>query len=141
MQRSVSPSARPSVTPAGARLLVVEDNLMNQRVVSLMADRLGYRVDLVGDGLAAVERVSNDAAYDLVLMDCHLPELDGFEATRRIRALGGDAAQLPIVALTASAFESDRQRCLDAGMDDFLAKPITFAQFTLTVRRWVKGQE
>lgn len=138
-QTPTSPPEPPAAA-SGPRLLVVEDNPMNQRIVSLMADRLGYRADIVGDGLTAVERVAKDAAFDLILMDCHLPELDGFEATRRIRALDGDAARIPIVALTASAFETDRQRCLNAGMDDFLAKPITFAQFTMTVRRWIKSQ-
>jgi CheY-like chemotaxis protein len=111
---------------------------MNQRVVTLMTERLGHAIDVVADGRAAIEAVASGARrYDLILMDCHLPELDGFEATRRIRRLEGEAARTPIVALTASAYATDRQRCLDAGMDDFLAKPITFALFSTTLKRWL----
>jgi signal transduction histidine kinase/ActR/RegA family two-component response regulator len=122
-----------------ARLLLVEDNPMNQRVVTLMTQRLGYAIDVVADGRAAIEAVSSRPRYDLVLMDCHLPELDGFEATRQIRQLDGEVARTPIIALTASAYAADRQRCLAAGMDDYLAKPITFALFASTLKRWLDG--
>ena len=111
---------------------------MNQRVVTLMTERLGHAIDVVSDGQAAIEAVSHGTSYDLILMDCHLPELDGFEATRRIRQLDGEAGRTPIVALTASAYAADRQRCLDAGMNDFLAKPITFALYASTLKRWLK---
>jgi two-component system, sensor histidine kinase len=135
------PAPTPSPTPDQtdlARLLLVEDNPMNQRVVTLMTERLGYAIDVVSDGRAAIEAVSSGTSYDLILMDCHLPELDGFEATRRIRQLDGEAGWTPIVALTASAYAADRQRCLDAGMNDFLAKPITFALYASTLKRWLK---
>ena len=112
---------------------------MNQRVVTLMTERLGYDLDVVTDGRAAIEAVAGGTRYDLILMDCHLPEVDGFEATRLIRELGGALGQTPIVALTASAYASDRQKCLDAGMNDFLAKPITFALFASTLNRWLEG--
>jgi CheY-like chemotaxis protein len=142
---TVSPPT-PAVTPpperaqAGrARLLLVEDNAMNQRVVTLMTERLGYDLDVVTDGRAAIQAVASGTRYDLILMDCHLPELDGFEATRLIRKLGGEPGQTPIVALTASAYATDRQRCLDAGMNDFLAKPITFALFASTLTHWLEG--
>jgi signal transduction histidine kinase/ActR/RegA family two-component response regulator len=118
-------------------VLLVEDNPMNQRVVTLMTTRLGYKLDVVSDGRAAVQTLAHGKQYDLILMDCHLPELDGFEATRLIRRIEGAAAQVPIVALTASAYAADRQRCLDAGMDDFLAKPITFGEFAALLRRWL----
>jgi CheY-like chemotaxis protein len=104
-----------------------------------MTQRLGYAIDVVADGRAAIEAVSSRPRYDLVLMDCHLPELDGFEATRQIRQLDGEAARTPIIALTASAYAADRQRCLAAGMDDYLAKPITFALFASTLKRWLDG--
>jgi CheY-like chemotaxis protein len=120
------------------RLLLVEDNPMNQRVVTLMTERLGHEIDIVSDGRAAIDAIANRPPYDLILMDCHLPELDGFEATRLIRQLDGSVARTPIVALTASAYATDRQRCLDAGMDDYLAKPITFALFSSTLRRWLE---
>jgi signal transduction histidine kinase/CheY-like chemotaxis protein len=133
-----APAAPASAPVERACLLLVEDNPMNQRVVTLMTERLGHAIDVVADGRAAIEAVASGAKrYDLILMDCHLPELDGFEATRRIRRLEGEAARTPIVALTASAYATDRQRCLDAGMDDFLAKPITFALFSTTLKRWL----
>jgi two-component system, sensor histidine kinase and response regulator len=128
----------PPVQAARARLLLVEDNAMNQRVVTLMTARLGYDLDVVPDGLAAVEAVTGGTRYDLILMDCHLPELDGFQATRLIREIDGEPGQTPIVALTASAYAADRQRCLDAGMNDFLAKPITFGLFASTLARWLE---
>jgi CheY-like chemotaxis protein len=118
-------------------VLLVEDNPMNQRVVTLMTTRLGFGLDVVSDGHAALQKLVDGKRYDLILMDCHLPELDGFETTRLIRQLDGPAAQTPIVALTASAYAADRQRCLDAGMDDFLAKPITFAVFAALLRQWL----
>jgi CheY-like chemotaxis protein len=126
---------------ATARLLLVEDNPMNQRVVTLMSERLGYRVDIVTDGRAALQRVADGAEYDLILMDCHLPELDGFEATRQIRQIEAEGAHIPIIALTASAYASDRQQCFDAGMDDFLAKPITYALFAAMLKRWLSASE
>jgi signal transduction histidine kinase/CheY-like chemotaxis protein len=121
-----------------ARVLLVEDNMMNQRVVTLMMEHLGYGLDIVSDGTAAIETLASGAGYDLILMDCHMPEMDGFEATRRIRQLDGLVARTPIVALTANAFPADRQRCLDAGMDDYLAKPITFDLFSKMVRKWLE---
>jgi signal transduction histidine kinase/CheY-like chemotaxis protein len=127
-----------AVEPERSRLLLVEDNPMNQRVVTLMTARLGYDIDVVSDGRAAIRAVESGRQYDLILMDCHLPELDGFEATRLIRQLDGAAARVPIVALTANAFPADRQRCLDAGMDDYLAKPITYDVFATTLRRWLE---
>jgi len=141
-RRSRPPVEAPEPPPAPtgrARLLLVEDNAMNQRVVTLMTDRLGYDLDVVTDGRAAIEAVAGETRYDLILMDCHLPELDGFEATRLIRELDGERGQTPIVALTASAYASDRQKCLDAGMNDFLAKPITFALFASTLNRWLES--
>jgi signal transduction histidine kinase/CheY-like chemotaxis protein len=123
--------------PARPRLLLVEDNAMNQRVVTLMTARLGYDLDVVSDGRSALDALGDGKLYDLILMDCHLPEMDGFEATRLIRAREGSAARTPIVALTASAYAADRQLCLDAGMDDYLAKPITFALFASMLRRWL----
>jgi two-component system, sensor histidine kinase len=130
-------SAMPTGADVPSHVLLVEDNPMNQRVVTLMTTRLGYALDVVSDGHAALQALVDGRRYDLILMDCHLPELDGFETTRLIRQLDGPSAQTPIVALTASAYAADRQRCLDAGMDDFLAKPITFAVFADLLRRWL----
>lgn len=104
-------------------ILIADDNVVNQRVGRLMISRLGHRVDTVGDGLLALAAVA-DGDYDIVLMDIHMPEMDGLEATRRIRLLG-DAVRRPrIIALTASATVDDRMACEEAGMDGYLTKPL-----------------
>jgi len=105
----------------GVRVLVAEDNPVNQRVVQGVLAKLGCEAVVVADGERAVE-TSREGRFDLILMDCQMPVMDGFEATRRIRVL--QRAHTPIVALTAGVLEGDRQRCLDAGMDGFLPKPL-----------------
>ena len=109
--------------PSPLRVLLAEDNLVNQKVAVRMLDRLGYRVDVVANGVEALEAVRRQG-YDLVLMDVQMPEMDGLEATRQIRMSGGDAAQPYIIALTANAMEGDREVCLAAGVDDYVAKPL-----------------
>lgn len=116
------PAPTPTPPLDTMRILLVEDNAVNQRVATHLLQRLGYTATVVGNGLEAVEAVS-DSPYDLVFMDVMMPVMDGFEATRRIRKLTLDA-QPRIVALTANAMAGDRERCLDAGMDDYLAKPL-----------------
>ena len=108
---------------------------MNQRVIALMLERLGYRVTVVSTGAEAAEAVDG-GGYALVLMDCQMPEMDGFEATRLIRERQGTGPHVPIVALTASATQDQRDRCLAAGMDDFLAKPIDADRLSETLQRW-----
>lgn len=119
---SISPVARRPL-----RVLVAEDNHTNQLVVTAQLRRFGCEVDAVGDGREAV-RACAAVRYDLVLMDCQMPELDGFDASRAIRKAETGTERLPIVALTANALEGDRERCLAAGMDDYLTKPITGAE-------------
>ena len=109
-----------------SRVLVVDDNAVNQRVVSVMLQRLGCRVEVAGNGQEACNMVEL-LPFDLVLMDCQMPEMDGYEATRHIRhreASTPDQRRLPIIALTANAMEGNAEKCLAAGMDDYLAKPI-----------------
>jgi CheY-like chemotaxis protein len=121
---------------AQVSVLVVEDDPVNQLVLFGMLKKLGCEVDVVDDGDAAHRAVSA-GHYDIVFMDCHMPVMDGFEATRRIRAAeqpGGHA--LVIVALTADSLASDRQRCLDVGMNDFLTKPVSSSQLSATIERW-----
>ena len=109
----------------GTRILLAEDNAVNARLASVMLERLGCVVDIAGDGVEALEALRR-ASYDVVLMDCQMPELDGFEATRRIRSRETEErmGHLPIIAMTANAMAGDRERCLEAGMDDYVAKPI-----------------
>ncbi len=107
------------------RVLLADDNLVNQKVVSGMLGKHGCHVDAVADGRAALEALAVNY-YDIVLMDCLMPEMDGFEATRRLRAQDSPAMnpEIPVIALTASAMEGDRERCLSAGMDDYVTKPV-----------------
>jgi CheY-like chemotaxis protein len=131
--------------PADQRVLLVEDNRINQVVAQKMLKKLGCRVDLAENGAEAVAAYAR-AAYDVILMDGQMPEMDGYEATRWIRGLEADAVsgvtpedepppRIPIVAMTANAMQGDRERCFDAGMDDFLSKPFTLAQLADTLRR------
>ncbi len=122
--------------PAGTgRVLVVEDNVVNQRVTRLIVERLGYRVDLVENGLHALRKVETES-YDLILMDCQMPIMDGYEASRAIRALSGKRARVPIVAMTANSMPGDRDRCLRAGMDDYVSKPVQLAVVRDALTRW-----
>jgi PAS domain S-box-containing protein len=107
----------------GLRVLLAEDNRVNQKVAATFLERLGCAVDIAGDGMDAV-RLSAANAYDVILMDCRMPNLDGYEATREIRARGGRWTELPIVALTADAMAEDQARCLAAGMTHHLSKPL-----------------
>ena len=139
--RIVAPaSSEPARGGAGdvpsARILVAEDDAVSQLVVATMLKKMGCAVDVVGDGEAAA-RSAASVRYDLILMDCHMPGIDGFEATQRIRGdRAGQSAKTPIVALTADALAGDRERCLEAGMDDYMTKPVAAAQLAGTIRRW-----
>jgi signal transduction histidine kinase/CheY-like chemotaxis protein/HPt (histidine-containing phosphotransfer) domain-containing protein len=123
----------------GTRILVVEDDPIGQRVAVQLVERLGYPVDAVSGGQAAIDAVSA-TAYTLVLMDCQMPGVDGYMATAEIRrreaALGDRAQRVPIVALTASRVDGDRDRCLEAGMDEYLSKPIDGQQLAALLSRW-----
>ncbi|MFO1404925.1 MAG: response regulator, partial [Azonexus sp.] len=120
---------------AGSRILLAEDNLINQEIIVDLLSDLHLSVDVAANGNEAVA-LAEAYAYDLVLMDMYMPELDGLEATRRIRALP-TGARTPIVALTANAFEEDRERCLAAGMNDHLAKPVEPDDFFAMLLNWL----
>ena len=112
------------MTGTSPSILLVEDNLLNQMVALGMLRLLGHSADVAENGVQAL-RALDERDYDVVLMDIQMPELDGLEATRRIRADLATERQPYIIALTANAMVGDRQRCLDAGMDDYVAKPLT----------------
>jgi len=112
---------------------VAEDNRVNQRVAIGLLKKLGYDCDVADDGNAAV-RMAGATQYDLILMDCQMPDCDGYEASRILRAQGLD---IPIVAMTANAMTGDREHCLDAGMDDFLTKPVSPTALGETLKMWL----
>ncbi len=117
------------------RVLLAEDNKINAVLATTIIKRAGHEVDLALNGKEAVDHVKGQA-YDVILMDMHMPEVDGIEAARQIRNLDGDVAQTPIVALTANAMASDRQKCIGAGMDDFISKPFEPADLTDLLVKW-----
>ncbi len=130
-------------TPSGTsdlidiRLLLVEDNPVNQKVASVMLGKMGCQISIASNGQEAIDLL-RDKHFQLILMDCQMPVMDGFEATRRIRnGLAGSAnARLPIIAMTANAMEEDRRECLAAGMNDFISKPITLARLQEILKHW-----
>jgi CheY-like chemotaxis protein/anti-sigma regulatory factor (Ser/Thr protein kinase) len=124
-------------------VLLAEDNEVNALVARSVLERAGLRVEVVEDGAAALERSTTAPLPDLVLMDCQMPVMDGFEATRRIRAFEqrGGRARLPIVALTANAYEADRERCLAAGMDEHLPKPFRDQELMAVLQRHLAPRE
>jgi two-component system sensor histidine kinase/response regulator len=134
--RDRAEAARPTLVRG--RVLVVEDNELNQLVARGMVERLGFETDVAGNGVEALEALGS-RAYDMVLMDCHMPVMDGFAATERIRASELGRSRTPVVALTASALASDRERCLAAGMDDYLAKPIDPDVLAAVLERWTEA--
>jgi signal transduction histidine kinase/CheY-like chemotaxis protein len=118
------------------RVLVAEDNVVNQKVAAKMLERLGLRADVAADGQEAVQ-MYDMRPYDLILMDCHMPEMDGYAATAEIRRREGSGARIPIVAMTAEAMEGCRENCLQAGMDDYIAKPVKLDDLAEALRRWL----
>jgi CheY-like chemotaxis protein len=119
-------------------VLVAEDNAVNRDVARGLLETLGCQVDVASDGAEAVEACAQ-VEYDLVLMDCQMPHLDGYEATRRIRAHEGSGRRTPVIGLTASAMKGDRERCLAAGMDDYLPKPVRPGDLEAVLHRWGGG--
>jgi two-component system, sensor histidine kinase and response regulator len=142
---TVAPGAGPA--PAAARqvavtplvrghVLLVEDNDINRTVALGVLAKLGYSADVAGTGLEAID-MARRRRYAAVLMDCQLPQMDGYAATRELRRLEGDDERVPIIAMTASALKEDRARCLEAGMDDYISKPVSLDDLDATMSRWL----
>jgi CheY-like chemotaxis protein len=121
------------------RVLLAEDNAVNQKVACRTLEKLGYRVDVAVDGQAAVDAWAT-GRYDLILMDCQMPVMDGYEASRQIRARETSGKRIPIVALTAHAMKGADATCVAAGMDDYLSKPIDRAQLNACLERWLSPE-
>ncbi len=121
-----------------ARALVAEDNPVNQRVAARILEKLGCDVDVVANGLEAVRKLEQ-RRYDLIFMDCQMPELDGYEATHRIRKHQSIEGHVTIIAMTANEMQGDREKCLKAGMDDYISKPVSPKDFEIALRRWGPG--
>jgi len=124
----------PAESPKQLNILLAEDNLINQKVAKRLLEKLGHRVDIAANGRETVQKWASDS-YDLILMDCQMPEMDGYDATREIRSSEAGRWHIPIAALTANAMPGDREKCLAAGMDAFIAKPIKVDSFTETLKR------
>ncbi len=122
------------------RVLVVEDNAVNQKVALGIMKKMGCRADVAANGVEAVKAVSK-LSYDLILMDCQMPEMDGYEATATIRRIEGEMRHTPIVAMTANALKEDYQRCIDSGMDDYISKPVQISDINRVLSRWLVQQK
>jgi CheY-like chemotaxis protein len=130
------PAATANFAARNARVLVVEDNVVNQKVACLLLERVGLRPDVAANGREAVQMAAL-LPYGLILMDCQMPEMDGYEATRQIRQREVPERRVAVVAMTADAMAGTRERCLSAGMDDYLSKPVKPAALHAVLNRWL----
>jgi CheY-like chemotaxis protein len=131
-------ASAPRRSSTSLAILLAEDNAVNQRIAATMLTNMGHTVDIAGNGRDAVAKATL-RVYDIIVMDMQMPEMDGLEATRAIRALHGPEGHVPIIAMTANAFAADREACLDAGMNDFVSKPITARKLFDAIEPWANG--
>jgi CheY-like chemotaxis protein len=120
----------------GKRVLVCEDNAVNQKLAARMLEKMGCRIDVAANGKEAVS-MALAMPYDLVLMDCQMPEMDGYQATQEIRIRMGER-HVPILAMTANAMQGDRDKCIAAGMDDYISKPMKIEALRDALNRWLQ---
>jgi CheY-like chemotaxis protein len=125
---------------ASIRVLLAEDNVVNQRVILRQLQKLGYSPDLVPNGREVIEAISR-VPYDIVLMDCQMPEMDGYEACRELRRKQAPLHSTVVIAMTAGAMEEDRKRCFESGMDDYISKPVQLDQLAQVLSRWSVVQQ
>jgi len=138
-RRIITQHTLAEAAPHGARILLAEDNTINQKVAQALLNKIGYRADVVANGLEAV-RALELINYDLVLMDCQMPEMSGFEATFMIRDNSSKVLNhdIPIIAMTANAMIGDRENCIEAGMSDYLSKPVKKEELAEMLEKWLK---
>ena len=133
--RSISASGEHELGAAGARVLVVDDNAVNRKVAVMQLAKLGIQADVAADGRKGVEMMRM-LPYEMVFMDCQMPEMNGYDATSQIRQLDGPNRHVPIIAMTAEALDGCRDRCLQAGMDDYVTKPVSMEDLTRLLKTW-----
>ena len=134
--RTAKTARRAAVQRTCARVLLAEDNVVNQKIAVMMLKSIGCEVDVAANGKEAMQML-DAASYDIVFMDCEMPEMDGFEATAAVRRRPDAKREIPIVAVTAKAIQGDRERCLEAGMNDYMTKPVKQESFWAALERWV----
>ncbi len=134
-----APAKAPGTGMPGARVLLAEDNEVNRMLATQMLENMGHHVAVVADGQEALKKVATES-FDIVLMDCQMPVMDGYEATEHIRRMSGDARHIPIIALTANAMQGDKERCLAAGMNGYLSKPFKSVELSAALGEWVPKQ-
>lgn len=124
----------------GVRILLAEDNPINQKLMVLILSKMGCEIDVAANGLEAI-RMAENTTYDLIFMDCQMPEMDGYQATRRLRASTTPARDTPVIALTAHVMLGERDQCLAAGMNDYITKPISRAQIATLIQKWARQDD
>ena len=135
---TLSPRVALTINNRNARILLAEDNIINQKVAQNILKKLGYTADVVADGGEAVQALEM-IDYDLVLMDCMMPEMNGFEATAMIRNTASKVLNhnIPIIAMTANAMKGDHEKCIEAGMDDYMSKPVKKTELSVMLAKWL----